>query len=228
MSNNGNAFQRLKRAVAGMIGRERANQITNPYYDRQARRQTREFLANLPEGDLLLNLGCGTRPMKGWINIDRARGPEVQVVWDLADKLPFADSTCAAIFSEHVIEHLTRDAAAELLSDCCRVLRPGGVLRISTPDAERFLLSYAGDGEFLKHPSFGAPADSRLDRINQMMREYGQHLWVYDAESLTRLLRAAGFSSAVRQEFGKSVHPRMQDIDTPEREFESLYFEATK
>ena len=109
-----------------------------------------------------------------------------------------------------------------------RALQPGGVLRISTPDAERFLRSYAGDREFLRHPSFSEPIESPLDRINQMMREYGQHLWVYDADSLQSALGRAGFSRTVEQSFGASVHPRMQGVDSQSREFESLYIEAVK
>jgi predicted SAM-dependent methyltransferase len=229
MNANQHTFsQRLKRAVVGIIGRERANKIAGPYHDRQARRRTMEFLASLPKDDLCVNLGCGYRPMKGWVNVDRARGPEVQVVWDLASGLPFPDSSCAAVFSEHLIEHVTKEAATRLLSECHRVLKSGGVLRVSTPDAERYLRSYAGDGEFLRHSGFLEPVETPLERINQMMRERGQHLWVYDAESLILLLRKTGFSSAAEQQFGVSTHPRMQRIDSAERAFESLYVEAIK
>ena len=61
-----------------------------------------------------------------------------------------------------------------------------------------------------------------------MMREYGQHLWSYDEELLTLMLKRAGFNSIVRQRFGISVHPRMNSIDFADREFESLYIEAVK
>ncbi|HMJ24903.1 MAG TPA: methyltransferase domain-containing protein [Pyrinomonadaceae bacterium] len=227
-SNHDGPFKWAKRSLVGIIGRDRANRIAGPYHDWRARRHTRAFLADLPKGDLCVNLGCGYRPMKGWINVDRARSPEVQVVWNLAEGLPFPDSTCAAIFSEHVIEHISKEHASRLLGECYRVLQPGGVLRISTPDAERFLRSYAGDGEFLRHPAFDEPIETPLDRINQMMREYGQHLWVYDAESLILRLRKVGFSSAFAQQYRVSAHPRMQDIDSAEREFESLYVEAIK
>ena len=227
-SNHHNPFQWLKRSLVGIIGRERANKIAGPYHDRQARRRTMDFLADLPKDDLCVNLGCGYRPMKGWVNVDRARSPEVQVVWNLTDGLPFPDSSCAAIFSEHVIEHVTREDASRLLSECYRVLKNGGVLRVSTPDAGLFLRSYSGDREFLNHPGFTESVETPLDRINMMMREYGQHLWVYDAESLILLLRKIGFSAVVEQGYGVSIHPRMQQIDSAERAFESLYVEATK
>ncbi len=218
----------MKQLAVAVIGRERANRVTAPFYDWQARRRTRAFLDALPRRDVCVNLGCGHRPVKGWVNVDIARGTDVQVVWDLGAGLPFADDSCAAVFSEHVIEHLPRERAARLLKECHRVLQPGGVLRLSTPDAERFLRSYAGDGEFLRHPSFDEPAETRLDRVNKMMREHGQHLWVYDEESLTLALRRAGFTEIQRQEFGRSLHPRLENMDTEARAFESLYVEAVK
>lgn len=218
----------MKQAVVAVIGRERANRITAPFYDWQARKRTREFLERLPSRDICVNLGCGYRPMSGWVNVDIARGPEVQVVWDLGRGLPFADESCAAVFSEHVIEHVPRESAARLLQECHRVLQRGGVLRLSTPDAERFLRSYAGDGEFLRHPDFDEPAETRLDRVNKMMREHGQHQWVYDEESLSLALSRAGFTKIIRQEFGRSLHPHMQNIDTTSRAFESIYMEAVK
>src|SRR6266849_1232679 len=135
-------FNWLKRSMARIIGRERANKISGPYHDWRARQRTQNFLAHLPDTDLCVNLGCGYRPMKDWINVDRARGPEVQVVWDLSQRLPFPDNSCSAIFSEHMIEHITKEAAARLLSECYRVLQRDGVLRLSTPDAELFLVSY--------------------------------------------------------------------------------------
>jgi predicted SAM-dependent methyltransferase len=218
----------LKRAFVGALGRERANQLSAPYHDWQARRRTRAKLAALPKSDLCVQIGCGPNALAGWVNLDAARGDEIDVVWDLRRGLPFPDESCSAIFGEHVIEHVPREAAEKLLRECRRALQPGGVLRLSTPDAGRYLRSYAGDREFLRHPSFEVAAETAMDRVNQMMREYGQHLWAYDAESLLLLLRRAGFSNAVEQHFGESLHPRMRGIDSAARAFESLYVEAVK
>jgi len=162
------------------------------------------------------------------VNLDAARGDGIDIVWDLRHGLPFADESCAALFGEHVIEHVPKEDAQQLLEDCYRVLQKGGVVRLSTPDAGRYLRSYAGDCEFLKHPSFSEPFETPLDRINQMMREFGQHLWAYDAESLLLLLRKAGFSSALEQKYRESMHPSMQQIDSEGRAFESLYVEGVK
>jgi predicted SAM-dependent methyltransferase len=221
-------FNWLKCSMAKIIGRERANKISGPYHDWRARQRTQDFLAQLSQCDLCVNLGCGYRPMKGWINVDQARGPEVQVVWDLRRGLPFQDGSCSAIFSEHLIEHVPREDAERLLAECHRVLADGGVLRLSTPDAGRYLRSYAGDQNFLRDPAFGEADATPMDRVNQMMREYGQHLWVYDAESLTLTLKRAGFSRVVEQAVGQSLVPKMQGIDSEDRAFESLYVEAVR
>ena len=218
----------LKSTIAKLLGRERANRVSAPYYDWQARRRTLRNLAALPAADLLINLGCGPSPMDGWVNVDIARGPRIDVVWDLRSPLPFADNSCSAIFCEHVIEHLSKKDGEKLLGECYRILQPGGVVRLSTPDAERFLRSYAGDGEFLRHAEFPRPIETPLDRINTMMREDGQHLWAYDSQSLGVALSHAGFNTVVVQRFGESRHAKMQNIDTSGRAFESFYIEAIK
>ena len=230
MNRNTNTLAgRLKGAIVGALGRERANRLSAPYHDWAARRRTRAALASLRTArDLRVNIGCGPNALAGWVNLDAARGEQIDVVWDLRRGLPFADDSCAAVFGEHVIEHVPRESAEKLLRECRRALRAGGVLRLSTPDAGRYLRSYAGDGEFLRHPSFVEPAETPMDRVNRMMRESGQHLWCYDAESLLLLLRKAGFSKAVEQRFGESLDPSMRGIDSEGRAFESLYVEAVK
>ena len=221
-------LQRLKRTAIRLLGRETSNRIAGPYHDWRARERTRRTLPSLPTQDLCLNIGCGSRPRPGWVNLDAARGDQIDIVWDLRRGLPFRDQSCTAIFGEHVIEHIPKDGAEFLLRECHRVLQPGGVVRLSTPDAGKFLRAYVNDKEFLNDPRFPDPADTPMDRVNMMMREFGQHLWVYDIELISLLVKKAGFGSTVAQTFGKSTRPRMQGIDLEERAFESLYVEGIK
>src|SRR5262245_10138363 len=85
-----------KRPFVRLLGRERANRLSAPYHDWLAGRRIREFLRLLRGDQHLVNLGCGHRPLEGWINLDHARGAHVQVVWDLCRPLPFASGTCSA------------------------------------------------------------------------------------------------------------------------------------
>jgi predicted SAM-dependent methyltransferase len=218
----------IKRVIVSILGRDTANKVSAPYHDWRARRRSARALASLPAKDLCVNFGCGPNTLRGWVNLDVARGDDIDIIWDLRRGLPFPDESCTALFGEHVIEHVPKEDGEKLLRECYRVLQPGGVLRLSTPDAERFIRSYAGDGEFLRHPAFPDTFETPLDRINQMMREYEQHLWAYDADSLSLTLRKAGFSRVIEQQFGQSAHPRMQHIDSEGRAFESLYVEGVK
>jgi predicted SAM-dependent methyltransferase len=89
-----------------------------------------------------LNFGCGTRFAKGWTNIDvYAAGPEVQRV-NLLKRFPFPDEHFDAVYSSHVIEHFTPPQADHLISEACRVLKPGGILRTVVPDLEATCREY--------------------------------------------------------------------------------------
>jgi predicted SAM-dependent methyltransferase len=216
----------LKASVVAIVGRERANTLSGPFYDWLAMRHTRRLLQSLPKTGLRVNVGCGARPLAGWINLDRARGPHVEIAWDLRHGLPFADSSCTALLVEHVLEHLSRDGAQLLLRECRRCLAPGGGLRVSLPDAERYLRSYVGDRRFLLSGTFSSAIDAPIDRVNQMMRENGHHLWAYDAELLTIFLTRAGFTGTRVELFGESRFPVLVGIDSFARREESLYVDA--
>lgn len=220
-------WERLRRLASTLLGRRLTVRMTEPFYRWQASRKTAQRLHSLPAEGLLINLGCGYHPFLGWVNVDLARG-YADIVWDVREGLPFGDGTCRAVFGEHLIEHLTRDEGLKLLIECYRVLEPGGILRISTPDSEKFLRSYVANDGFLFSPAFPETVDSPMDRINLMMRAHGHHLWAYDEASLQRMLEQAGFHQIVRQACQSSMSSELEGMDHPEREFESLYLEAKK
>lgn len=216
-----------KRAVVRLIGRRRADILSRPYHDWLARRRSRDFVSALAPTGNALNLGCGHRPLVGWVNLDVKRVPGAQVVWDLRRGLPFPDGSAEVIFAEHVIEHLSRDDGLRLLCECQRVLADGGVLRLSTPDLGKYLRSYCTDRAFLRSSPVPPGLVTASDIVNRAMRDHG-HLWSYDEELLRLLLEQAGFREVTRESFGISSHKRMNGIDLAEREEESIYVEAAK
>lgn len=84
-----------------------------------------------------LNLGAGSRIMGGWVNVDRVRLPGIDVVFDLDTKpldgrrWPWADGTVSAIEARDVFEHV--HDPIWFMTECHRILKPGGVLHIRTP-----------------------------------------------------------------------------------------------
>jgi SAM-dependent methyltransferase len=61
---------------------------------------------------------------------------------DVRKSLPFADKTFEAAYALHVIEHLTPAEARSFVNELYRVLKPAGIVRISTPDLEDICRSY--------------------------------------------------------------------------------------
>ncbi|MEM9703666.1 MAG: class I SAM-dependent methyltransferase, partial [Planctomycetota bacterium] len=53
---------------------------------------------------------------------------------DLRDPLPFEDGAYDFVYHSHVLEHFRPADVPAFLSECRRVLRPGGVLRVVVPD----------------------------------------------------------------------------------------------
>lgn len=53
-----------------------------------------------------LNLGCGLNPREGFINVDHAPMPGVDVVADLEQPLPWDDDSVDESIGVHVLEHL--------------------------------------------------------------------------------------------------------------------------
>ncbi|HEU5408918.1 MAG TPA: methyltransferase domain-containing protein [Nitrospira sp.] len=91
---------------------------------------------------ILCNVGCGTRYHPTWINIDFHGDGRAVLQWDLRQGLPLPDATCDAVYSSHTIEHFDRAGARRFLLECCRVLKPGGILRLVAPDLEGIARAY--------------------------------------------------------------------------------------
>src|SRR5947209_8441778 len=101
------------------------------------RRVIDEYLASTDEPSL--HLGAGPKRISGWLNTDLISG---DAYIDIERPLPFADVALAYAFCEHVIGALSETGAGALLRELHRVLRPGGVLRIATPDLQKLIAVY--------------------------------------------------------------------------------------
>ena len=171
-----------------------------------------------------LHLGAGTRRIPGFINIDVEPGAELQL--DLTQPLPWPDGSVHGIYSEHFIEHIAQADAIGLLRECRRVLVPGGLIRIATPDLREMVLDYL---EGRVHPDwekFGLSWTANVcERLNIGMRWWG-HQWMYDEEELTRLAQMVGLTPNGRHQLGESGEPLFCNLEY--RESSTLILEFRK
>jgi predicted SAM-dependent methyltransferase len=191
------------------------------------------------EREFLLNIGCGACGKPGWINLDFYNLPGVNCIYDCRKGLPFSDSSARFIFTEHFFEHIDYTEEVPLfLSECWRVLEPGGRIRIVVPDGEEYLRAYCADGweEMTRvrplHPDhsdvhFGSKFATKMEVVNAVFRQYFEHKFAYDFDTLKFVLSRYGFRDVQKMSFGRSINPELC-IDNPERAAGSLYVEALK
>jgi SAM-dependent methyltransferase len=78
-----------------------------------------------------LNVGCGRDVREGWVNLDRAALPGVDVVHDLEKPpLPFKDGEFDEVLCVDVLEHV---ALLPVMAELHRIIRKGGAFRARVP-----------------------------------------------------------------------------------------------
>jgi predicted SAM-dependent methyltransferase len=163
--------------------------------------------------DLRLNVGSSGNALDGWLSID-IRPDDDCFGMDAAQSWPFETASAAAINSEHFIEHLTLPEARAYFREAYRVLRPGGVIRTTTPNLRGLCHIYMdGDPHALEvHRQHGYDAATHGDMVNNYFYSW-EHRHIYDCESLAALLRDAGFVDVEEADFGRSRHSELDGID---------------
>jgi predicted SAM-dependent methyltransferase len=118
-----------------------------------------------------LNLGCGTKCIDDWINVDNSINARLSAIpgmryllwktgliskqsferkfenkkirfFDITRRFPYEDASIDHIYSSHTFEHLFHDKALDTSRECHRVLKPNGILRIVVPDLYDAITKY--------------------------------------------------------------------------------------
>lgn len=80
-----------------------------------------------------LHLGCGMRDFgPTWDHIDAIKAPHIKS--HSVTKLPYKDRSVDVIYACHLIAYWDTEGIIPVLKEWHRVLQPGGILRLSTPD----------------------------------------------------------------------------------------------
>ena len=184
--------------------------------------------------NIKLHIGCGTLYKDGWINIDNNSDNNIEkldINHDLSTGLPFDDLTVDYIYNEHFIEHLSREDGLKFMDECHRVLKIGGILRISCPDLDTIIDGYINDTwreqSWVKTYHYEW-IESKCQMLNLNLNEtpWG-HKYVYNKEELISQLVKASFNKEDIQEesFSHSLIADLKNIDT---RTDGMFFEAKK
>jgi SAM-dependent methyltransferase len=176
-----------------------------------------------------LNFGCGTEKLDGWVNIDwdAACQPDMRV--DLSKELPFETASVDYIVSEDFIVQLDIEGGRRFLRECRRILKPGGVMRLLTPNLEILARAYLERPEWLVDTwktYVGVPLEtgSACEVVNLGIRMAGQ--FHYDAPTFIQVAAECGLR-AEPVEYNQSAYPELRGLDLrrPDQSV-SMYFEC--
>jgi predicted SAM-dependent methyltransferase len=183
-------------------------------------RAIRSYLA--ANGTPRLQIGSGDNVLAGWLNTDlHPKRPEVAFL-DATERFPVGDATFEYVFSEHQIEHIDHEQGRHLLRECFRVLRPGGRLRVATPDLDRLLRLAASPRSAIQERYIRWITDEFIrddseyrhtSVINNAFRAWG-HQFLYDAETLRLDMEVAGFVDVTRFAPGESAVEVLCGVDS--------------
>jgi predicted SAM-dependent methyltransferase len=142
--------------------------------------------------DLRVHLGPGQKNyMEGWTNVDANMFTAKCDIWaDLRNSLPFGDSTVAAMYSHHVVEHLPNFERHFI--DVYRCLKPGGIYRVGGPNGDSAISKFIANDKAW----FSAFPDSRISiggRLENFIFCKQEHLTILTFSFLEEVMSSAGF-----------------------------------
>ncbi len=206
-----------------------------------------------------LHLGCANIALPGWTNlhgswnawitghpvfrgllrVHRVLPPgQLDIAWpgnirvhDAHHGLPYPAGFFSAIYASHLLGHLYFEEALQLLGQCFRVLRLGGLLRLVVPDLHTLIREYLGprDGGGVAPDCAADRLCRRLDmrlprgrghllyRLYSSVKDFHTHKWMYDGGPLGRYMSEAGFVSISRKTYMERAIAGIEEVERKER-----------
>jgi len=150
-----------------------------------------------------LHLACGKIRLPGYINIDIQPSSTVDVVADIRD-LPYKKNSVDEIYCCAALEHFGRNEVSSLLGHWHTILKPGGLLRLSTTDFEAVCEHYLNIHNL--HELLGLLVGGQKD-------PYDFHKILFDFTSLQQQLQLQNFIDIKRYDWRETPLGELQIDD---------------
>jgi predicted SAM-dependent methyltransferase len=155
-----------------------------------------------------LHLGCGTKHLEGYTNIDIRYLPGVDEVNNIRFLRNYKENTVDEIYACHVLEHFGRWEYKDVLKRWFEILKPEGKLRLAVPNFSAICSYYIKTGNL-------EPIMGLLYGGQDYDENY--HYVTFDFNSLSNDLRSIGYKTILEwntedylgDDFSKSYLPHM-------------------
>jgi len=168
------------------------------------RRIARPSLPKNKDGKVLIHIGCGKTNSPEFINIDARPLAHVHIATDDITSLSdFETGTVDMVYMCHILEHIKGNDLKRVLTEMKRVLKVGGVLRLSVPDFDRLVEVYDTCGKDINIIS--------RQLMGGQDHEYNVHYSVFNHGRLSELLKEVGFREIVPWDPDNCEHHDFKD-----------------
>lgn len=167
-------------------------------------------------GPVKVHIGAGRESLAGWIDTD--------IQWrcpahlDVTRPWPIPADSVTFVYGDNVIEHLRLKDARLAFRYAFAALKPGGVLRLSTPDVEASARSYLENGDLAssglqRNRELGKVLDHPVQLLSEVYVGAEHYLgFCYDYAALASEMATAGFE-VHRCRTGESDYPELRDLE---------------
>lgn len=152
-----------------------------------------------------LHLGCGRKYIKGFKHVDLQDFDHIDYKTSVDDLYFAKDNSVEAIYAAHVLEHFGRNEYKNVLQEWFRVLKPGGILRLSVPSFEAVVQYYTQQDDNL---------EILLGLLvgGQKVGEHDFHKMIFDKKLLTKVLQEVGFVNTAEYDWKSTNHHHIDDF----------------
>jgi predicted SAM-dependent methyltransferase len=152
---------------------------------------------------LKLHLGCGTKHIEGYINIDIRYLPKVDEVNNIKFLRNYKDNSVDVIYACHVLEHFSRWDYENVLRRWYDLLKPGGILRVAVPNFQSVCEFYIKTKDL-----------SKVMGILYGGQDYDEnyHYVTFDFNTMSTSLQKIGFTKVKEYDWKQTEHSHVDDF----------------
>jgi len=163
--------------------------------------------------------------------------PKIRLV-DISRELPLSDNSVDFVYCSQALEHFEYWQTENILGEMYRILKPGGIVRVSVPDIDKMVQLYLEENK--DNPSDAArnlnllwwghekdvkPENFLIKLSHHFIRP---HQWQYNKASMEELLKKVDFRKITLRSFRRGRVPGLKGVELEIHRDHSLFLEAQK